>query len=85
LTGVAKGLTRTNDSLFVLDDDDGPAEDAKMQLAREDPIMLRLRELMLDAIRRVFEAWSTDAGVSDVSLLAGGQQRAGFTIHPDHE
>jgi hypothetical protein len=84
LTGVAKGLTRTNDTIFVLDDDDNPAEDAKMRLAREDPLMARLRELMLDVAHRVFEVWSTDASVSDVSLSTH-KQRPKLTTHPDHE
>jgi hypothetical protein len=39
-----------------------------MRLARADPRVIRLRDLMLAAVRRVFETWSTDASVSDVRL-----------------
>jgi hypothetical protein len=48
-------------------DDDNLVEDENMRRAREDPRMTRLRNAVLDAVRRVFEGWSMDASVSDVS------------------
>ncbi|THH27012.1 hypothetical protein EUX98_g7175 [Antrodiella citrinella] len=66
ISGVAKGLTRTTDSLLVSDESpDVQAQTEKMRLAREDPRVVRLRDAVLDAIRRTLEMWSTDASVCD--------------------
>ena len=66
LSGVAKGLTRTADSLFF---DESPTEQlqtGRMERARADPRMVKLRDDMFSAISTTLEYWSTDAGVSDV-------------------
>ncbi|KAH8077079.1 ARM repeat-containing protein [Cristinia sonorae] len=66
ISGVAKGLTRTADSLLISDDSpDVKAQMEKMRLAREDPKTVRLREVILDALRRTADLWSTDASVCD--------------------
>jgi hypothetical protein len=70
LTGVAKGLTRANEALFALDsDEETSAEVEKMLRAQEDPRVSRLRDVILDAVRRTFEGWSTDAAISDVGVI----------------
>jgi hypothetical protein len=66
LTGVAKGLTRTADSLFY---DESPTEQlqtGELARAREDPRILKLRNTIFSAISTTLEYWSTDAAVSDV-------------------
>ncbi|KAI0651047.1 ARM repeat-containing protein [Trametes meyenii] len=64
LTGVARGLTRINDSLLALDDSpEVQAAMEEMSRAREDPRVLKLRDAILSAIRGSVELWSTDAGV----------------------
>ncbi|KZT19856.1 ARM repeat-containing protein [Neolentinus lepideus HHB14362 ss-1] len=66
LTGVAKGLTRTTDGLVSLDDSEEEREALeRMNRAREDPRMVKLREDLLNAIRGTVEIMSTDASVSD--------------------
>jgi hypothetical protein len=70
LSGVAKGLTRTTDSLLIIDET--PAERAeaeRLQRARDDYRMVKLRETLFAAVRSASELWSTDASVSDVSLF----------------
>ena len=70
LTSVARGLTRVTDSLLALDDSpDVHAAMEAMNTAREDPRMVKLREGILSAIRNSVELWSTDATISDVSIL----------------
>lgn len=70
ITGVAKGLTRTNDSLLVLDDSPESREEYEDVLrTREDPRMVQLREGILLAVRRIVELWTEDASISDVSSL----------------
>ncbi|KAI0051285.1 hypothetical protein FA95DRAFT_1676011 [Auriscalpium vulgare] len=64
LTGVAKGLTRAAE-LGGLDDPPALEETERMQRARDDPRMLRVREDMVNALRGTVELWSTDAGISD--------------------
>jgi hypothetical protein len=88
LAAVARGLTRTNESLLIFDDSpDIQKELEQMERAREDPRVIRIREAILDSIRRCVELWSTDAGVSnvwspiplgifDVYMLHPGNQRA---------
>lgn len=66
LSGVAKGLTRTADSLFFDESPTEQLETGRMARAREDPRMVRLRDSMLSAIGTTLEYWSTDASVSDV-------------------
>ncbi|KAH0833884.1 armadillo-type protein [Lanmaoa asiatica] len=66
LSGVAKGLTRTADSLLIIDET--PAERAeaeRLRRARDDYRMVELRESLFAAVRSAFELWSTDASVSD--------------------
>ncbi|TFK48147.1 ARM repeat-containing protein [Heliocybe sulcata] len=66
LTGVAKGLTRTNDGLVSLDDSDEEREALEhMNRARADPRMVKLRDELLNAVRGTVELMSTDASVSD--------------------
>ncbi|OBZ74388.1 Importin-13 [Grifola frondosa] len=66
LTCVAKGLTRTADSLLVLDESPAVQEETeRMRRARDDPRMVKLREAILDAVRNIVELWSTDASVND--------------------
>jgi hypothetical protein len=67
LSGVAKGLTRTADAAGF---ETSPAADEVecMQRARDDIRMVRLRDHMLHAIQGAVELWSTDAGISEVSL-----------------
>lgn len=70
LTGVAKGLTWINES--ILDFEDTPETKARFedtQNASADPRIVRVREVMLDGIRRTVELWSSDAGVADVSVI----------------
>jgi hypothetical protein len=69
LTGVAKGLTRTADSLFFDESPTEQLETGRMAQAREDPRMVKLRNAMFSAITTTLEYWSTDAAVSDVRLL----------------
>lgn len=70
LTGVARGLTRVNDSLLALDDSpEVQATLEEMNRAREDPRVLKLREGILSAIRGTVELWSSDASISDVRRL----------------
>ncbi|CAL1698588.1 unnamed protein product [Somion occarium] len=66
LAGVSKGLTRTVDSLLVLDESpEEQAEIERMKRARDDPCVVRLREVILDAIQRTINLWSTDASISN--------------------
>ncbi|KAI0076848.1 ARM repeat-containing protein [Panus rudis PR-1116 ss-1] len=65
ITGVARGLTRTVDSLLIFDESpEVQAEAQRMQQARNDPRVVRLREAILDAICRTVDLWSTDASIS---------------------
>lgn len=69
IAGVARGLTRTNDSLLIFDDSPNvQKESEQMKGARQDPRAARLRDAILDCIRKSVELWSTDATVSNVSL-----------------
>ena len=70
IAGVARGLTRTNDSLLIFDDSpDTQKEFERMKSARDDPRVVRLRETILDGIRRSVDLWSTDASVCNVRSL----------------
>ncbi|KAM6493497.1 Armadillo-type fold [Amanita muscaria] len=65
LSGVAKGLTRINEDVFGTDD--GPVvkeELEKIQNARVDLRMIKIREDIYGILRSVVDFWSTDAGVS---------------------
>jgi hypothetical protein len=67
LSGVAKGLTRTQDSLLILDESpEERAEAERLQQARDNYTMVKVREDLFNTIRNVATIWSTDAGVSDV-------------------
>ena len=67
LSGVAKGLTRTTDATGF-ESSQVTEEAERMQLARDDIRMVRLREDMLHAIEGTVELWSTDAEISEVRL-----------------
>ena len=76
LSGVNKGLTRTADSILGIDatsEEQVVAE--QMKRARDDPRVVRLREAILDAIRRSIELWSTDASISSVCSSASNVSR----------
>jgi hypothetical protein len=65
ISAVAKGLTRTSDSLFILDEQLGDAE--HVAHARSDVRIIKLQQEMFSAISSALNLWSTDASVSDVS------------------
>lgn len=86
LSGVAKGLTRTSDSLNVLEDDSDPDSQCESEIvkaAREDPRAAKLRENIYDVIRGVVEIWSLDAAVSHVRYLQSRSRvlRSNMTEH----
>ncbi|KIY50663.1 ARM repeat-containing protein [Fistulina hepatica ATCC 64428] len=62
LSGVAKGLTLT-DELGRIDDDETKEQAKIIDMAREDPRMVNLRHRIYEAIRVTMELWSLDAGV----------------------
>ncbi|KJA24831.1 hypothetical protein HYPSUDRAFT_65152 [Hypholoma sublateritium FD-334 SS-4] len=67
LAGVAKGLTRSSDSLSGLEDDSDPDsqhESEVVKLARQDPRSTKLRENIFSATRAVVEMWPADAAIS---------------------
>ncbi|KAH7905355.1 armadillo-type protein [Hygrophoropsis aurantiaca] len=66
LSGVAKGLTRTTDSLLILDETpEEQAEAERLRVAREDFRMVKLRGEVFAAVQSTTHLWSTDASVSD--------------------
>ncbi|KAH8115086.1 ARM repeat-containing protein [Phellopilus nigrolimitatus] len=66
LAGCAKGLTRTSDILFAFDEDETvQLEVEKLERAREDPRMLRLRELIVHGVQGTMALWSSDAMTAD--------------------
>jgi hypothetical protein len=67
VSAVAKGLTRTSDSLFVVDEQLGDAE--RVAKARGDPRIIELQQGTFSAISGALDLWSTDASVSDVSAF----------------
>lgn len=67
LAGVCKGLTRTSDPMMD-DDPDEQLELDKMDIARMEDRIVRLRGGLFDVIRVAMERWSSDAGVADVRL-----------------
>ena len=70
LTGVAKGLTRTSDSIVAIDNSAEAQEEAeRLNRAREDARMGGLRNLLMQGITTIVELWSTDASVGDVGVL----------------
>lgn len=70
LTGVAKGLTRTSDSIVAIDNSAEAQEEAeRLTRAREDARMNGLRNLLMQGITTTVELWSTDASVGDVGAL----------------
>ncbi|KAH8988411.1 ARM repeat-containing protein [Lactarius akahatsu] len=75
LSGVAKGLTRTSDPTGF---ENSPAAEEleRMQRARDDIRVVRLREEMLRAIQGAVELWSTDAEVSEVSTCSSQSRRS---------
>ena len=71
LTGCAKGLTGTADALLSIDDEEEVHDKEPLHHARDDPIMVHIRNMITQSIRRVMELWSNDSTTSDVraSLL----------------
>ena len=70
LSGIAKGLTRTADLSLSLDE--SPEEQAdfeRLQNARSDARMVKLRAAIFSAAKTIVELWSVDAGISDVRLF----------------
>ena len=81
VAGVARGLTRTNDSLLVFDDSPNvKLEMERISRAREDPGIVQLRDGILNAVRQSVELWCTDASVSDVSILEAQSTCVCFSI-----
>ena len=67
LSGISKGLTRTNEDVFGIEDD--PVVQAaleKIKKAREDLRMFKIREDIYGILRSIVDFWSTDASVSHV-------------------
>ncbi|TFK99936.1 ARM repeat-containing protein [Pterulicium gracile] len=68
LTGVAKGLTRNQDPMQGLEDEEvpesEPAEGKELREAREDSRIVHIRERMLGFLRQSVELWSAHADVS---------------------
>jgi hypothetical protein len=67
LTGVAKGLTRNQDPMQLLEDEgegEEPTEGVELKQAREDPRMIHLRDRIFNSLKQSVEIWSADAGVS---------------------
>ena len=64
---MAKGLTRSSDSMSGLEDDSDPDsqhESEVIKLARQDPRSTKLRENIFSATRAVVEMWPGDAAIS---------------------
>lgn len=77
LSGVVKGLTRTTDSLLILDETpEEQAEAERLRVAREDFRMVKLRGEVFAAVQSTTHLWSTDASVSDVSPHSHAHNRA---------
>jgi hypothetical protein len=77
LSGVSKGLTRTNEDVFGIEDD--PAVQAgleKIQKAREDLRMIKIRDDIYGILRSIVDFWSTDASISHVRA---SRHRKNFT------
>ena len=67
LSGISKGLTRTNEDGFGTEDDPAvQAELEKINKARDDLRMIKIREEIYGILRNVVDFWSTDAGISHV-------------------
>ncbi|TFK19652.1 ARM repeat-containing protein [Coprinopsis marcescibilis] len=65
LSGIAKGLTRTNESLYYDEESaETVSETEQIKIAREDPRIVKLREDIFVSIRNVVEIWSVDAEIS---------------------
>ena len=69
LVGCARGLTRTSD-IFASFDDSPLVRDetAKLQRAREDPRMVRLRAAIVQGIETTMVMLSEDASTADVCI-----------------
>lgn len=69
LSGISKGLTRTNEDGFGTEDDAAAQEELeKIKKARDDLRMIKIREDIYAILRNVVDFWSTDAGISHVRL-----------------
>ena len=69
LVGCARGLTRTSD-IFASFDDSPLVRDetVKLQRAREDPRMVRLRAAIVQGIETTMVMLSEDASTADVCM-----------------
>ncbi|KAK2462484.1 hypothetical protein APHAL10511_005454 [Amanita phalloides] len=65
LSGISKGLTRTNEDSFGTEDDSAAQEELeKIRKAREDLRMIKVRDDIYGVLRNIVDVWSTDAGIS---------------------
>ena len=72
LSGVAKGLTRTQDSLLILDESsEDRAEAERLQRSRDD---YRMVKDLFTTVRHTAMLCSTDDGVSDARLYRHGSR-----------
>jgi hypothetical protein len=76
LSGVAKGLTHVTEGL--LEGELEPAELEKINEARQDLRMVKLRDDVFGVVRNVVEIWSADAGVGHVCSLLHLQRSFDF-------
>ena len=75
LSGVAKGLTRTQDSLLILDESsEDRAEAERLQRSHDDYRMVKVREDLFTTVSHTVMLCSTDAGVSDVCPYRDGSR-----------
>ena len=70
LTGCARGLTSASEPLFVLEESDkGQIELDRLNSAREDPRMVKLRSDIVTGLERAMHLWSMDVETADVGVL----------------
>lgn len=76
LSGIARGLTKMNEDALGAEDDPAiQVELEKIRKAREDLRTIKVRENVYGVLRNVVDIWSTDAGISHVSLRLGQELR----------
>jgi hypothetical protein len=68
LSGVAKGLTHIVEG-YSFEGELEPAELDKINLARQDMRMVKVREGVFGVVRNVVEIWSADVGVGHVRIF----------------
>ncbi|KAF8637543.1 hypothetical protein AX17_002750 [Amanita inopinata Kibby_2008] len=65
LSGIAKGLTRLSEDVFVTEDNPAlQVELEKIRKARDDLRMIKLRDDIYGTLRSVVDIWSTDASIN---------------------